>query len=252
MKKRLKLHKPISFKQAGIIVLALHAFAFLGFTQWSSYKAKLAKELREAKKEQLLSSTHSKQDWNNQHIKPKVVAVAPTPKPASTAKETPSLNLANISSGIQMAIAEIVQNAFAKKSEPAITTNTKQQQIFTQKPKQPTVASSPVKQAIVNKPVSTPTPLPKVAQQFLVTKTEQPKRTVAVSSTQKVQKREVVPPKPIYTKEVNRTYNSNGTYEQETVEVIVQARPGVNGYPVPVISSNDPQILNEMTLTPVY
>jgi len=252
MKKRFTHHKPISFKQAGIIVLVLHAFAFLGFTQWSNYKARLAKELREAKKEQLLSSAHSKQDWNNQHIKPKIVAVAPTPKPALAVKETSSLSLANLSSSIQIIITEIIQNVLTKKSENVLTNNTKQQQIFTQKPKQPTTASSPAKPVIVNKLVSAPTPLPKVAKQFLTTKIEQPKRMTPISSPQKAQKREVVPPKPVYTKEVNRTYNSNGTYEQETVEVVVRTRPGANGYSVPVISSNDSQILNEMTLIPVY
>lgn len=81
MKEEFKRYKSISFKQAWLIVLALHAFALLGFTQWSNYKARLAKELRETRKAELLAGNSSKQDWNNQHIKPKIVAVAPTPKP---------------------------------------------------------------------------------------------------------------------------------------------------------------------------
>ena len=81
MRHEFKKHKSISFKQALIIVLALHGFAFLGFTQWSNYKAKLAKEFREAKKAQLLAESSSKQDWNNKHTNPKIVAVAPPPKP---------------------------------------------------------------------------------------------------------------------------------------------------------------------------
>lgn len=81
MKSEFKKHKSISFKQAWLIVLALHAFALLGFTQWSNYKARLAKEFREERKAQLLAESSSKRDWNNQHIKPKIVAVAPTPKP---------------------------------------------------------------------------------------------------------------------------------------------------------------------------
>jgi uncharacterized protein (UPF0333 family) len=83
VRREFKRYKPISFKQAWLIVLALHAFAFLGFMQWSNYKARLAKEFREAKKAQLLAEGSSKQDWNNQHIKPKILAVAPTPKPVS-------------------------------------------------------------------------------------------------------------------------------------------------------------------------
>lgn len=71
--------KPISFKQAGVIVIALHVVGFIGFTQYASYKAKVARELREEKKAELLASKPLKQDWNNSNIKPRIVATA-TPK----------------------------------------------------------------------------------------------------------------------------------------------------------------------------
>jgi hypothetical protein len=68
--------KPISFKQAGVIVIALHVAGFIGFTQYASYKARVARELREEKKAEMVAGNHLKQDWNNSNIKPKIVATA--------------------------------------------------------------------------------------------------------------------------------------------------------------------------------
>lgn len=68
------MKKPLTFKQATIVVVALHVAGFIGITQYASYKAKLARELRDEKKAELLSNRRLKQDWNNKNIKPKVVA----------------------------------------------------------------------------------------------------------------------------------------------------------------------------------
>lgn len=68
------MKKPLTFKQATIVVVALHVAGFIGITQYASYKAKLARELRDEKKAELLSNRRLKQDWNNKNIKPTVVA----------------------------------------------------------------------------------------------------------------------------------------------------------------------------------
>jgi hypothetical protein len=77
------MKKPITFKQAGMIVIVLHVAGFIGFTQYASYRAAIAKQLRESKKTELLSEIRSQQDWNNVNIKPRIVAVATPKKPSS-------------------------------------------------------------------------------------------------------------------------------------------------------------------------
>ena len=97
------MKKPLTFKQAGLIVIALHVMGVVAFTQYASYKAKIAKELRESKKIALLSEKQSQQDWNNSHIKPKVVATPP-PKIASQ-----SANGNNKPSNIQETLQKVTK-----------------------------------------------------------------------------------------------------------------------------------------------
>ena len=173
MRREFKKYKSISFKQAWLIVLALHAFAFLGFIQWSNYKAKLAKEFREAKKAQLLAESSSKQDWNNQHIKPKIVAVAPTPKPTPTKNATLTTPLKAISemfgetkiafASTQNKATEEIKNAFlnSKKS----TTDT-----FVNKSQTPRAVETPTNKVYItsSKPKQTHSIVkPKAAQQTI-------------------------------------------------------------------------------------
>jgi hypothetical protein len=75
----MKKRKPITFKTAAIVVVALHILAFYGFASFSSYRAKLAKEARERKKAELELVANNTNSWPNANKKLKVVAV-PTPQ----------------------------------------------------------------------------------------------------------------------------------------------------------------------------
>jgi hypothetical protein len=213
MRREFKKYKPISFKQAWLIVLALHAFAFLGFIQWSNYKAKLAKEFREAKKVQLLAESSSKQDWNNQHIKPKIVAVAP-PKPTPTKNATLTTPLKAISemfgetktafASTQNKAAEEIKNAFlnSKKS----TTDT-----FANKSQTPRAVETPTNKVYIasSKPKQTHSIVkPKAAQQTIN------KQTVSnniISTNEPV----------TISKTISKTYFANGL-DYRTEEQVVQ------------------------------
>lgn len=74
--------KSITFKQAFAIVVCLHIVGFVGFTQISAYRARVAKENAERKK--LESQEKLPQLWNNEGIAPRVVA---TPKPTTKPKK---------------------------------------------------------------------------------------------------------------------------------------------------------------------
>lgn len=102
------MKKPLTFKQAGLIVIALHVVVIVAFTQYASYKAKIAKELREVKKVALLSEKHIQQDWNKSHIKPKVVA---TPVPKTTAQTT---NTSNKIAGVQQVVENTAKHTSDK------------------------------------------------------------------------------------------------------------------------------------------
>lgn len=85
--KRLKIltKSGISFKTATIIVIGLHLLGFFGLTQWSSYKTNIARQSRIAENERRIEDTKNKEvRWPTSEIKPRVLAVAPTPKPAQT------------------------------------------------------------------------------------------------------------------------------------------------------------------------
>lgn len=145
------MKKPLTFKQASLIVIALHVIGVVVFTQYADYKAKIAKELREAKKVALLSEKRSQQDWNNSHIKPRVVATPP-PKLASQ-----SANGNNKPSNIQETLHKVTKqissnieqnlNEFKPKQQ-LVKTNPSQQYpkstVWKVEPKQ-----SPVKQPVV-------------------------------------------------------------------------------------------------------
>lgn len=145
------MKKPLTFKQASLIVIALHVIGVVVLTQYADYKAKIAKELREAKKVALLSEKRSQQDWNNSHIKPRVVATPP-PKLASQ-----SANGNNKPSNIQETLHKVTKqissnieqnlNEFKPKQQ-LVKTNPSQQYpkstVWKVEPKQ-----SPVKQPVV-------------------------------------------------------------------------------------------------------
>ena len=82
------MRKAITFKQAFLIVVGLHVLAFVGLTQVASWRAKLAKEKRDQKREQLLAHTEQVQ-WAQTSEKPQIVAypsfkqVAEVKKPAT-------------------------------------------------------------------------------------------------------------------------------------------------------------------------
>lgn len=67
------MRKAITFKQAFLIVVGLHVLAFVGLTQIASWRAKIAKEKREQKREQLLAYTKEVQ-WARTSETPRVVA----------------------------------------------------------------------------------------------------------------------------------------------------------------------------------
>jgi hypothetical protein len=73
-----KRHKSISWKTAFGIVVFLHLAVYGAVTQYSSYKKKLAEELKNSK-EKLYAEKESKPEWNNNHLKPRVVGI-PTPQ----------------------------------------------------------------------------------------------------------------------------------------------------------------------------
>jgi hypothetical protein len=215
MRREFKKYKSISFKQAWLIVLALHAFAFLGFIQWSNYKAKLAKEFREAKKAQLLAESSSKQDWNNQHIKPKIVAVAPpTPKPKpikSSESTTPLKAISEVFEETKTAfvstqnkVAEEIKNAFlnSKKS----TTDT-----FVNKSQTPRAVETPTNKVYItsSKPKQTHSIVkPKAAQQ---TVNKQMVSNNIISTNEPV----------TISKTTSKTYFANGL-DYRTEEQVVQ------------------------------
>lgn len=134
----LKRHKSISWKTAFGIVVFFHLAVYGAITQYSSYKKKMAEELKE-RKEKLYVEKESKPEWNNTHVKPKVVAV-PTPKKVpekenvSTENKVKDLitnsidslngSLASIDSIKNTFQSEIkkIDNPFSKEIKPTIPT----------------------------------------------------------------------------------------------------------------------------------
>lgn len=74
----LKKRKSISWKTAFGIVVFLHLAVYGAVTQYGSYKKKMAEQMKD-RKEKLYVEKESKPEWNNSHVKPKIVA-APIPK----------------------------------------------------------------------------------------------------------------------------------------------------------------------------
>lgn len=214
MRREFKKYKSISFKQAWLIVLALHAFAFLGFMQWSNYKAKLAKEFREAKKAQLLAEASSKQDWNNQHIKPKIVAVAPTPKPTpnqNTASTTPLKALSEM--------FEETKTAFVSTQNKA-TEEIKRNFLANKKDATNSVVKTPQKLQTVATPankVRVVSSKPKQTQTIVKSKTNQ-----QIVDKQSVSNNVVLSNEPVtISKTTSKTYFANGL-DYRTEEQVVQ------------------------------
>jgi len=209
MRRESKKYKSISFKQALLIVLALHGFAFLGFTQWSNYKAKLAKEFREAQKAQLLAESSSKQDWNNKHIKPKIVAVAPTPKPTPI-ETAPSISpLKAISKIVEETKTAFTstQNKATEEIKKTFLDNKKTVNNYIAKPSQPSrVVTAPTNKVYVvsSKPRQTQSVVkPRSAQQTVSNNVASLHEPVTVSKT------------------TSKTYFANGI-DYRTEEQIVQ------------------------------
>ena len=198
-----KKYKAISFKQAGLIVIALHVFALVGFTQWSNHKARLAKEFREAKKAQLLSETSSKQDWNNQHIKSKVVATAPTPKPTPVVSKQPSMKPAEIINGVAAQIKTAITSVKDDALKQAFL-NTKAQKVVAA----PTREVVPPK-SIIKSPIVSSKP------NNMTTTVIKPKQTAVVNA--------LPASKPVTTTVIKRTetYFANGL-DYRTEEQVVQ------------------------------
>lgn len=144
------MKKPLTFKQAGLIVIALHVVGLVVFTQYASYKARVAKELREARKAALLSETHSQQDWNNSNIRPKVVATPP-PKIASQ-----PANVNNKPNNIQETLQKVTKQISSNIEQNLNEFKPKQQLVRTNSPQQypkSTVWKVETKQSPAKQPV---------------------------------------------------------------------------------------------------
>lgn len=77
--------RSISWKTAFLVVVGLHALGYAGISQYSSYRAKLAKELKDAR-DSLYSANKLPIEWPKQN-KPKVVyRVKPTVENKITSK----------------------------------------------------------------------------------------------------------------------------------------------------------------------
>jgi hypothetical protein len=70
----LKKRKSISWKTAFGIVVFLHLAVYGAVTQYGSYKKKMAEQMKD-RKEKLYVEKESKPEWNNKHVKLRVVAV---------------------------------------------------------------------------------------------------------------------------------------------------------------------------------
>lgn len=174
------MKKPITFKQAGVIVIALHVAGFIGFTQYSSYKAKIARELREEKKAEILAGNRLKQDWNNSNIKPRIVATV-TPKQKSEDVPPASSQTQQVLQKVETAVqtATINVKEVAKNIETlavaSIETFEKPQEATKVKIPAPIQVKQPVKKQAVASNQKTAT-----KEEFLATR-QQPRPVVSVS-----------------------------------------------------------------------
>lgn len=168
--------KPISFKQAGLIVIALHVAGFVGFTQYASYKARVARELREEKRAEMLAGNRLKQDWNNDNIKPRIVATV-VPKRADEIKSPASSQINQILQKVET-VAQTATDSLKETATEVTAIATTSMQALNDKPREivKKVPSLQVKQP-TKKPVVVPNQKA-TREAFLATKRQEVKPSI--------------------------------------------------------------------------
>lgn len=76
----------ISWKTAFVVVLTLHMFGYIAISQYSSYRAKIAKSIKEAR--ETLYSDNTPTSWPQEKLSPKILSKT-VPKP-TTVKVIPT------------------------------------------------------------------------------------------------------------------------------------------------------------------
>lgn len=207
--------KPITFKTATFIVLGLHGLAFVGLTQWSSFKASISKSEWMKRKEQLISKPTST-EWPSSNAVTKVVTPSPKRLPQERLVEKPIKREDVINNGIKNIVKQgerMISEATKTISENVVSASPQKTLISKDKPR----LTVPIK---VDRQIAQK--VADLSKSISTSKQIQPNNSNRVVS--KKPSNAPSSPKVVYSKQTTKTYNKDVPGSYEITEIVVDSR----------------------------